>query len=103
MAYHSLVSKSSLFDGYHKKFDIHGLSLLLIQQNAHVYLIENKCGHFGVPLESAEITESSIICSEHGIEFDLHSGEALCASWADCDPVRVFSLVEKEGELGVEL
>ena len=65
--------------------------------------LENKCGHFGVALEKGELTENSIICSEHGIEFDLLTGNVMNNHWDDCDAVNVFKIVLRDEIVGVEL
>lgn len=103
MAYHRLEMLSNMHDGYKKPFVIGGVELLLVQCGEKRYLVENKCGHFGVPLETAELTRTSIICSAHGVEFDLASGNVLNDIWPDCEPVKVFPLVENGAEIGVEL
>lgn len=103
MVFYKLEEQRNLFDGYLKAFEIAGRKLLLIQQAGRIYLIENKCGHFGVALEKGELTENSVICSEHGIEFDLLTGKVMNNHWDDCDPVNVFKVVLQNEMIGVEL
>lgn len=101
MAHHKLANKSELFDGYIKSFEIEGNKILLIQQAGKQYVIENKCGHFGVPLEKGLLKEKTITCKQHGIEFDLATGAIIDALWDDCDPVKIFTLLDENGVLGV--
>lgn len=66
-------------------------SLLLVISQGRYHVIENKCGHFGVPLLNAELHENEIICAEHGISFDLDSGEIINRPYENCDPIKVFA------------
>ena len=81
---------------------INDISLLLIQQNNQFYLIENKCGHFGLPLMTGEVKDEEIICSHHGISFSLQTGEVVNRPYENCDMIRVFKIVEKNMGLYVE-
>jgi len=77
MAYHALEQSSRLFDGYMKAFKVNGKSLLLIQELGKLYLIENRCPHMDVPLDSGTLLpDGKIRCRSHGIEFTLDSGKA---------------------------
>ena len=37
-------------------------NLLLVNSEGQYYLIENRCGHFGLPLTDARIVKDEIIC-----------------------------------------
>jgi nitrite reductase/ring-hydroxylating ferredoxin subunit len=103
MKYIQLEHISSLYNGYMKPFDVNGESLLLIQQNDNVYIIENKCGHFGVPLDSGCLDNESIICSQHGFAFNLNTGRVIDRPYENCDVIKVFK-VRKQGDfIGLEL
>lgn len=78
---------------------VNGLNLLLIRHNNKYYLIENKCGHFGVPLVNGEIKNETIKCSQHGIMFSLISGEILNRPYEKCDMIKVFKIVQQGDEL----
>jgi len=67
-------------------------SLLLIIKQGRPYVIENKCGHFGVPLENSQLRDNEIVCPKHGISFDLDTGKIVNRPYENCDPIRVFSL-----------
>jgi nitrite reductase/ring-hydroxylating ferredoxin subunit len=47
-------------------------SLLLVINQTGVYLIENKCGHFGVPLQNGHLRNNEIVCA--GISIRGRSG-----------------------------
>lgn len=74
------------------KITLDNQSLLLIIQKDMVHLIENKCGHFGVPLECGKLHENEIICPEHGISFDLDTGQIVNRPYENCDAIKVFKL-----------
>lgn len=75
---------------------INGVNLLLIDNHDRFYLIENKCGHFGLPLSQSEIKGDEIICSHHGISFSLLTGEIVNRPYENCDMIRVFKIVEQD-------
>jgi nitrite reductase/ring-hydroxylating ferredoxin subunit len=81
---------------------INDISLLLIQQHNQFHLIENKCGHFGLPLITGKVKDEEIICSHHGISFNLLTGEVVNRPYENCDMIRVFKIVEKNMGLYVE-
>lgn len=82
-----------------KVVSVNGLNLLLIRHNSEYYLIENKCGHFGVSLIDGEIKDKTIKCSQHGIMFSLISGEILNRPYENCDMIKVFKIVQQGDEL----
>ncbi len=81
---------------------IDGVELLLIHRDNRFYLIDNKCGHFSVPLLDARITGTEIRCSRHGIVFSLVDGSVCTQTPDDCDPLRVYTVIEKQGCLYFE-
>jgi nitrite reductase/ring-hydroxylating ferredoxin subunit len=99
-----LVNQQELYNGFKKNFEINSNNFLLIQENNKIYLIENKCGHFGVRLDDANIEEednnSLIICKQHGISFDLLTGKVINRPWENCDPINVIKLIVKNKMLG---
>lgn len=57
------------------KFDYQNKSFLLIcSGSGNYYIIENRCGHLGIPLDNGEVRDNSIVCPQHGIEFNLENG-----------------------------
>ncbi|MDH5395825.1 MAG: Rieske 2Fe-2S domain-containing protein [Gammaproteobacteria bacterium] len=95
-----LLGKISEFqDNAITELNVKGLSLLLICQNKQFYLVENKCGHFGLPLQTGELIGNEIICAHHGISFSLDTGEVMNRPYENCDKIRVFPLVQKNAHL----
>lgn len=73
--------------------------LLLIYHDETHYLIENKCGHFGMSLATASISKNIITCNGHGISFDLNTGEISNRPYEICDPIVIHKLVIRENFL----
>ncbi len=66
--------------------------LLLVHHQDHFYLLENKCGHFGVVLDDAQIKSNQIICAQHGISFSLETGLVVNRPYENCDPIKIYLL-----------
>lgn len=72
---------------------------LVINHHGKHFCIEDKCGHFGVPLATGRVIDNTIYCREHGIGFDLFDGQVRKSMGEDCDPIKVLELVELDGIL----
>ena len=78
---------------------LEGNDYLVICHDKRLYCIEDKCGHFGVPLSNGRVEDGKIFCAVHGISFNLKDGQ-IAKSWGeDCVPVKVVKLVAKDGML----
>lgn len=73
--------------------------LLLVHHQNDFYLVENKCGHFGVVLDDAQIKNNQIICAQHGISFSLETGLVINRPYENCDPIKTYSLQIEDGAL----
>jgi len=65
-------------------------SLLLIIFKGKYHIIENKCGHFGMPLLNGRLRDNEIVCAEHGISFDLETGNVVNRPYENCEPIKVY-------------
>ena len=83
--------------------EVNGLSLLLVRMNEKFFVIENRCGHFGVPLVDGTLQQDAIYCRQHRVKFSLQTGEVLNDIYDDCDPVRVFAWRVNNGTLEVDV
>lgn len=101
--FHPLIEQAALHEGLRCIFSLGSLMLLLVQEAGQVYLLENKCGHFGMPLDKGRIAGCTIRCPSHGIVFDMSNGQVINSRHDHCDPVRVFSIVRQGDWLGVML
>ena len=72
--------------------------LLLLRHQGRLYCVENKCGHFGVPLADGEVRDGTIVCRQHGISFSLASGDVVNRPWENCDRIRVYPVTETAEE-----
>ena len=104
MAFFALEQLSQLHDGYRRTFNIDGLSLLLLQLEGEVFLIENRCPHMDYSLSNSQaIPGLKIRCIAHGIEFDLNSGQACGPLAGTLDGLKKFPLIYDGNKVGVEI
>ncbi len=103
-SFFQLIAKEQLYDDFVQAFNAGGQKLLLIQKNGQIFLIENKCGHFGLPLEKGAVlienNQNIIICHAHGISFDLKTGKVVNRPWETCDPIKIINYAEQDGMIG---
>jgi nitrite reductase/ring-hydroxylating ferredoxin subunit len=76
---------------------------LLIRHQGKLHCIDNKCGHFGVPMADGVLQDGTIACRQHGISFSLVSGEVINRPWENCDGLRIHTVVESDHEALIEL
>lgn len=94
-----LIGDISTFTKKITPITIDSQQLLVIFRNKKFHLIENKCGHFGLALEGAKFSNNEIICPQHGISFDLDSGEAINRPYENCDPITIYKTEIKNNQL----
>ncbi len=82
---------------------IQDMDLLLINQDSALYLIENKCGHFGISLADGQLKPKEIVCSGHSMSFSLETGEVLNRPYEVCDPIKTYEIVKKDGDLYINV
>ena len=104
MAFIPLEHLSALHDGYKRAFVVAGQHLLLIHDEGRSVLIENRCPHMDVALETGVLVPGGAIrCRAHGIEFELESGRARGPLAATLDCLKRFPIVYQGTQLGVDL
>jgi nitrite reductase/ring-hydroxylating ferredoxin subunit len=103
MTFRRLANRADLYDGYKRAFTVNGVAVLLVQTEGKIYAVENKCGHFGIALDTGRLVGARIQCSQHGAEFDLLSGQVTNHVVAQCDPLRTFVVVARGEDVGIEL
>lgn len=96
-----LIPNSEVTDGCSIPVEIGGQKFLIINENGNTYVIKNACGHFEMPLDTSEVKNGNIICSHHGISFDLVTGQIANRPWENCDSLHVYESDVTEGFLGV--
>jgi len=104
MAYHQLETLHQLHDGYMRAFSVAGLKLLLVQEAGKVHLIENRCPHMDVPLDTGTLVDGERIrCRAHGIEFNLSDGKAEGALADTLECLQRFKLAYEGNTVGVDI
>lgn len=101
--FYSLLAENELMEGLLAPKIAGGRKLLLIHHQSQTYVMENKCGHFGMPLHTGYIEDDTIVCKHHRISFYLKNGEVANHPNDCCDAIKSFKVVMKEGFIGVEL
>lgn len=104
-----------------KVFNVNGKAVLVARAGGGYYAVENRCPHLGLPLSGGKIEGETIVCPFHGSKFDLHTGENMdwvtglggmkLPEWSRKllmmgkrpAPVKVFRVVQEEGNLFVEM
>ncbi len=59
--------------------------VLLVQQDGHVFALDNRCPHMGFPLERGSVEDGILTCHWHHARFELASG-CTFDLWADDVP-----------------
>jgi len=98
-----LCSIDQIKDNQIYRFILNDHDILLIQQDNDYFAIANQCPHFGVPLLDGSLLESSITCKEHGIRFNLKTGEQLNRHFDECDLLKIYTLIVEAEKIFIEL
>ena len=93
----------NLRDDYARSFKIDNLTLLLLQRDGELYLIEGHCPHRGHPLDIATLDGGVIQCALHHYQFAITDGRLLHATEERCRGLRTFDVVYEGIEVGVML
>ena len=101
--FYPLEKTDRIFEGYMKAFEVEGSKLLLVQHKDQLHLLENRCGHFGVPLDTGKIEDGTIICSLHSISFSLETGEIVNRPFENADPIKIHQIAYEGGDVGILL
>ena len=96
-------SKQDFIDRDRYEILIEAVNYLLINQSGKYSLLVNQCGHFGVSLLDADLELNTIICSGHGISFDLTTGEIINRPYENCDKLKTYEVKEIDGQLYFDL
>ena len=75
MPFHRLARLDQLYDGFRLATTVQGQALLLLQHDAHLFIVENRCPHQDFPLDRASVRGQRLICPRHGFAFHLQTGE----------------------------
>jgi nitrite reductase/ring-hydroxylating ferredoxin subunit len=99
------ISESALREAGRKVVRRAGKQVLLIASGGRLFAIANRCPHEGYPLSEGTLQEGPggpdcvLTCNWHNWKFDLATGAALVGR----DPVRIYALEVRAGEIFVDL
>lgn len=79
-----------VYEGMKQRFQLNGFDILLIKTGGNIFVIENRCGHFGASLDNAKLDADSIRCSHHLAKFSLRDGRVLNEVVDDCDRLKIY-------------
>lgn len=100
MTFISLLSSSALYDGYQRSFIIDDLSVLVIQNQGNVFILENRCPHQDAPLDYGIVCAGRIRCPMHSMEFSLKDGQGVGPAFRT-GGIQVFEPCVVDGMLGI--
>lgn len=80
------VALSSLADGGMLRGQIDGEPAMLVRQGEVLYAVGAQCTHYHAELREGLLSGHVVHCPMHHAQFDLRSGEALCAPALDALP-----------------
>ncbi len=103
MQYYPLEQLINLYDGYSRQFRVGSHSLMLLQHQGRLRLLQSHCPHRGHSLEHSLISNDSIQCPLHAYVFSCDSGELLHASAEPCADLTVYALTYESSAVGVML
>ncbi len=86
-------------DGEKQEFELHGNCFLVIKYNENIHVIQNQCGHFGMPMDDGILEGDSITCTQHFVQFNLYSGEVMNQMVESCDSLRIYEWKIENQEL----
>jgi nitrite reductase/ring-hydroxylating ferredoxin subunit len=74
-----VAKTDDLVPGQGMLVEVEGKEIALFNCDGTYYAIDNECTHVGGPLCEGEMEGDVVICPWHGAEFNIKTGEVLCA------------------------
>ncbi len=71
------IELNSLPAGAMRHVEVGGQPVVLIRQGDEVYALHDRCTHEEFPLSDGWLDEQRLVCSYHGAQYDIRSGEAV--------------------------
>lgn len=94
-----VLSLSQLPEGHLHQVKVGDYDVLLVNVAGEVYAVENKCSHYGLPLDKGALCEHRIRCPFHHACFDVRTGAQLEAPGMDGLPR--FAVAVQDGQISV--
>ena len=82
-------------------FEVEGRRIALFNIEGTYYALDDNCTHEGGPLCEGEVRDLKVTCPWHGADFDLKTGEALCAP--AFEKVQCYKVVVEGNDIQVEV
>lgn len=103
MTFYPLEETANLHPDYRATFLLAGHHLLLLQHEGRAYVVDNICPHAGYPMKDGLIIDDQLRCPMHGYLFALKDGACNAAYEGPCSGIRVYTVHEQDGRIGVYL
>ncbi|NIP39866.1 MAG: non-heme iron oxygenase ferredoxin subunit [Candidatus Dadabacteria bacterium] len=87
--------------GTARSFVVENEIVAVFNLNNNFYALRDQCSHMDLPISDGIITDSVVTCAYHGAEFDIETGNALCAP--AYEPVESFEVKVQDDEIYVSV
>ncbi|MDQ6737594.1 MAG: Rieske 2Fe-2S domain-containing protein [Gemmatimonadota bacterium] len=97
--YHSVIGADDLAPGEVRGADVNDQPVLLANVAGEIYAVANRCGDSPLPLEFSTLQGAILVCSWHGCQYDLRTGERIDVP--DGNRLRVFPVRVEAGDVQI--
>lgn len=97
----SIAAMEELPNNSSKAVTVNGLNLLLCNADGEFFCVENQCTHRAFSLAGGRIRRCMVLCPEHGMPFDLRTGNP--KGQLTDKPLRTFETRVVDGQVEVKL
>lgn len=87
--------------GTARSFIVENEVVAVFNINNNYYALKDQCSHMDLPISDGIVQDGIVTCVYHGAEFDLETGEALCAP--AYEPVESFQVKVVDNEIFVSV
>jgi nitrite reductase/ring-hydroxylating ferredoxin subunit len=101
--FYPLEKSANLYPAYRAAFQLAGHHLLLLVHEGQPCVVDNICPHAGYPMKDGLVIDGQLRCPMHGYLFALNDGACHAAYEGPCQGIRVYDVVEQDGQVGVYL
>ncbi|NIT13624.1 MAG: Rieske 2Fe-2S domain-containing protein, partial [Candidatus Dadabacteria bacterium] len=85
--------------GTARSFIVENEVVAVFNINNNYYALKDQCSHMELPISDGIVQDGIVTCVHHGAEFDIETGEALCAP--AYEPVESFQVKVVDNEIFV--
>jgi len=98
----SVAQVGDVADGEMKPIDVSGRSMILANVAGTYRVFARECPHEWVDLTEGYLDGGTVVCAQHGYEFDVETGECV-TSYVWCSALATLPTTLRDGEVCVEL